>query len=163
MAHIYYLKRGSDRFLLPPLIAENYEYIGEVEHEDLELIFRAMNGVDGSDIEKHLKEFKCRSLSVGDVVDCEHGVFICENNGWKNLHDDPETLEFGRAMETVLCEFCSTRAATSEPFSCDQCNVKECKCGEIINLDDLECRQCHDDGLAEEGDRRRKHFQEEGY
>ena len=85
MAHIFYLKSGNFGQPPSPLIASAYDYIGEVKFEDLETIFRAMNAFDGSDIEKYLAEFQCRSMSVGDIVACDHGTFICAAAGWKQL------------------------------------------------------------------------------
>ena len=152
MAHIIHLMRGPDGRELPPLIAENYEYIGEVVHEDLELIFRAMNAVDGSEIEHYLKEFKCRSLSVGDVVHCNHGTFLCENTGWKDLHKDPATLAFGQAMEILECDMCQKPAELGTSY-CEECDLKDCVCGmRAIPKDDKFCEPCAIDEEACAGD-----------
>ena len=152
MAHIIHLMKGPDGWPLEPLIAENYEYIGEVVHEDLELIFRAMNCVDGSEIEHYLKEFKCRSLSVGDVVHCDHGTFICERVGWKDLHKDPDTLEFGRAMEIMPCDMCQKPSELGTSY-CEECDLKDCACGDCpIPKDDKQCRACAVDEEACYGD-----------
>jgi hypothetical protein len=152
MAHIIYLMKGADGWPLEPLITENYEYIGEVVHEDLELIFRAMNGVDGSEIEHYLKEFKCRSLSVGDVVHCDHGTFICERMGWKDLHKDPATLAFGQSMEVLECEFCDNIAELGTSY-CEECDLKDCRCGErAIPGSAKFCEPCAIDEEACRGD-----------
>lgn len=62
--------------------------LGDV-YEDLETIFRYMNHVDGSEIESQLMSFKCRSMSVGDIVEYNDGEsYICENIGFKPLEKE---------------------------------------------------------------------------
>ena len=152
MAHIYHLKRGIDTWEPIPLETKNYEYIGEIPFEDLDTVFRAMNAVDGSDIEKHLKSFRCRSLSVGDVVVVEHGTFLCERVGWKNLNKDPDTKTFAHDMEPTICEFCENIAEEGTPF-CEDCDCKYCECGDtVIPGGDRLCRPCAIDEEACRGD-----------
>jgi hypothetical protein len=60
----------------------DFSKITELEAEDLEVVFRRMNVVDGSDIELPQK-LKCRSLSVGDVVEDSTGApHYCASIGW---------------------------------------------------------------------------------
>ena len=96
MAHIWY--RKEDVGSPSPLSVTNYKYVGEIPHEELEDVFRAMNHVDGSDIERDLNNFGVRSMSVGDIVVNEQGSFLCDRVGWVNLMDDPGRKEFALAL-----------------------------------------------------------------
>ena len=52
----------------------------------LNTVFRMMNRVDGSEIERYLKKYQCRSLSVGDIVEFpDERRFRCELVGWKEI------------------------------------------------------------------------------
>ena len=54
----------------------------------LETLVRHWNRVDGSEIERHLDERECRSMSVGDVVqfgDRRHRTFVVDKVGFREI------------------------------------------------------------------------------
>ena len=56
----------------------------------LDTVFRHWNRVDGSEIERHLDERECRSMSVGDIVqfhDRRRRTFIVEPVGFREIRD----------------------------------------------------------------------------
>ena len=56
----------------------------------LDTVFRHWNRVDGSEIERHLDERECRSMSVGDIVqfhDRRRRTFIVEPVGFRDIRD----------------------------------------------------------------------------
>lgn len=53
----------------------------------LDMVFRAMNGVDGTEANVALK---VRSMSVGDIAEIDGALWRCENVGWSQL--------FGKAL-----------------------------------------------------------------
>jgi hypothetical protein len=96
MAHVWY--RKNDIGNTEPLLLDNYSYVGEIPYDHPEAVFRAMNHVDGSEIESHLRGFGVRSMSVGDIAITEEGSFLCDNAGWINMMDDPKLKEFLLAL-----------------------------------------------------------------
>lgn len=96
MAHIWY--RKNDVGNTEPLLLDNYTYVGEIPYDTPGEVFRAMNAVDGSEIEQHLQEFGVRSMSVGDIAITEEGSFLCDRVGWLNMMDDPKLKEFLLAL-----------------------------------------------------------------
>ena len=58
---------------------------GGDEIAQLETIFRMMNCVDGSACEHYLREFKERSMCVGDMVEMNNTTYICDSIGWKKF------------------------------------------------------------------------------
>lgn len=95
MAHIWYRTEEVGR--IEPLDISNYRYIGEIPY-GMENVFRAMNHVDGSEVESHLREFRVRSMSVGDIAITEEGSFLCNYAGWINMMDNPSLKEFLLAL-----------------------------------------------------------------
>ncbi len=58
---------------------------GDVK-QDLETVFRYMNGVDGSEIEHQLQTFGCRDMSMGDIVEFANGEqYRCEGCGFSKV------------------------------------------------------------------------------
>ncbi len=54
--------------------------------QDLDTVFRYMNHVDGSDVERQLESFRCRSMCSGDIVEFADGEqWLCEFVGWKKV------------------------------------------------------------------------------
>ena len=51
--------------------------------KNLEYIYRAMNRVDGSQIEANLDKYKVRSMCAGDMVRMDGKLYICDGTGWK--------------------------------------------------------------------------------
>jgi len=52
--------------------------------EKLEHIFRAFNCVDGSEIEA-VDSYKCRSMSIGDIVGIDGIYWLCQPAGWGKI------------------------------------------------------------------------------
>lgn len=81
-----YYQTGRDRFTVPEKInLSQYQYIGEVEADNLDHLFEKMNVVHGDELP--VTTFKCRSMSVGDIAVYKHGKYICDHCGWETLFD----------------------------------------------------------------------------
>ena len=63
-------------------------------------VFRMMNAVDGSDIEKQLRQHKCRSMSAGDYVKLNGTWLKCEMIGWQEV-TNPEEIAKLEAMKDM--------------------------------------------------------------
>ena len=61
--------------------------VPDEEKNPLEWVFREMNVVDGNEMPIKLK---CRSMMMGDTVEINGEVHLCESVGWKKL---PSTRE----------------------------------------------------------------------
>jgi len=69
------------------------------ETEDyLDIGFRMMNAVDGSYTERYLKKYRCRSMSVGDLVCIEGAWFIVKPVGWQQLDDSVRIAELNEVV-----------------------------------------------------------------
>lgn len=87
---VYYLKREHSRdayfITASDINPSQYERVACVEAAHLEDLFRRMNCVDGSDIEYVGRgKLEIRSLSVGDVVVCQEGTYLCAGCGWDDV------------------------------------------------------------------------------
>ena len=80
-----YFDRSSDRTFK----AENFQYythVANVDTDDMEEAFRAMNLWDGSSDVKRLGH--CYSMSVGDIIEMEDGTkFRCASFGFTELEN----------------------------------------------------------------------------
>jgi len=70
----------------------------------LEMVFRMMNAVDGSDIEKYLKRYQCRSMSVGDMARVQGIWFIVKSVGWQQLDDKDRITELNELVRKKVHE-----------------------------------------------------------
>jgi len=90
MATIFYSKRSPfEPKLYPGVLYTSYDPICELPTDDLEVIFREMNVVDGREIPITLR---VRSMSVGDLVVVNGKGYLCAGSGWEPA---PETLVGG--------------------------------------------------------------------
>lgn len=90
MATIFYGKRNPfNPTLYPDVMYTSFVPVCELPTDDLEVIFREMNVVDGMEIPIDLK---VRSLSVGDLVVVDGKGYLCAGCGWEPA---PETLVGG--------------------------------------------------------------------
>ncbi|MBU1248273.1 MAG: hypothetical protein KKB70_06220 [Proteobacteria bacterium] len=114
MNHIYYLKTSTTSccadimlgFRTPELsdIHRHYAYVGSLDtasapaapHRALEAIFGRLNNIQ-NDTANEMAASLCAhevsrlSMSVGDIVINETGVWLCAAFGWKNLCEYPTT------------------------------------------------------------------------
>jgi len=67
------------------------ERAGATIPEYLDLVFRMMNAVDGSLTEWYLRQYQCRSMSVGDLVKILDQWFIVRPIGWGKI-DAPDEI-----------------------------------------------------------------------
>ena len=99
MARIFYRDREHFPYWEEDTLSpDKYEYVGEIEQDDLGDIYRAMNHVDGSEVEAALQAFGVRSMSPGDIAVTDEGIFLCARSGWKDLYEDPATREFSMTL-----------------------------------------------------------------
>jgi hypothetical protein len=68
-------------------------------HHFLEATFRMMNAVDGGPLERYLRQYQCRSMSVGDLAKVEDRWYRVEGIGWSCIDDSAEVVRLNKLAE----------------------------------------------------------------
>ena len=89
-------KAYFDRSFDTTFKAENFEFynhVANVDTNDMEEAFRAMNMWD-EDLSPNVERLgRCSSMSVGDILECNGEYFRCASFGFKPLEDYREFTE----------------------------------------------------------------------
>ena len=108
-AELRHSLRSSDalpRSVMSAALMGMYHHGLTVQADNLEQVFAYDNGAPHGEVARVTPIYHCRglpSLSVGDVVVCETGVYVCASMGWAALPKEA-ALGFAVMAKRIACQ-----------------------------------------------------------